>query len=352
MSRTTGEAFALNAPRTLLAVVPLFNEGEGLRAFNASLQLQDEAIRKIGWQLNVLYVDDGSTDNTPRVLAELSQRNPRIRFLRLTRNFGHQAALCAGLEGADADAVVVLDGDGQHPVELIPEMLGLHIGGIEIVRTIRLDDENAGASWKRWVSVRFHHLWRYMSDVDVPAGMTEFALFGRPVLRALQQFHEVHRYLRGLLTLVGFSTTTLTIRMHPRRHGETKYSFRKQLRLASDGIASFSTLPLRLGMLPGGVFVFVACWEAAATVLRLVLGYPIASGWTSMMIITTLGFGCVLVLLGLIGIYIGKIFEQVKNRPVYLIRPGSEQATESLRHLSIATAGRGAETEHPEDVVV
>lgn len=320
----------LTRSRKLLAVVPVFNEAEGLRCFNASLWLQNETILPCGWHLEILYVDDGSTDNTPDVLADLSDDNPRIRFLRLSRNFGHQAALCAGLETAEADAVVVLDGDGQHPVEFIPDMLRLHIQGTDIVRTTRLDDKNAGAPLKRWISRQFHSLWGQLSNVDVPVGMTEFALFGHPVLKALQQFREVHRYLRGLLTLVGFTTTTLTIRMQPRQHGTTKYSFRKQLRLASDGIFSFSTLPLRLALLPGCLFVSVACVEAVAALWRVSNGYPIAPGWTSLMFVVTLGFGCTMFLLAVLGIYIGNIFEQVKNRPVYVVRPEVERA-ESVR---------------------
>ncbi len=310
--------------RTLLAVVPVFNEGKGLRAFHASLWRQDKAVSACGWRLAVLYVDDGSTDDTPEILSQLSQGHARVRVLRLTRNFGHQAALCAELEAADADAIVILDGDGQHPVDLIPEMLRLHLKGADIVRVVRIDDENAGSLVKRWLSRTFHSLWRGLSAVDVPPGMTEFALFGNAVQQALQQFREIHRYLRGLLSLVGFTTTILSVRMHPRRHGTSKYSLRKQLHLASDGLFSFSTFPLRLGLLPGCVFIAVACIESLAALGRILMGYPLAPGWTSLMILVTLGFGCTIVLLTIIGIYIGKIFEQVKNRPVYFVRPDTQ----------------------------
>lgn len=326
----------LKSPRTLLAVVPVFNEGEGLQRFNDSLWLQNEAFMACGWELGVLYVDDGSTDDTPKVLAQISRDNPHVRFLRLTRNFGHQAALCAGLERADADAVVVLDGDGQHPVDLIPEMLRLHISGSEIVRTTRVNDQNSGARLKQWASGRFHGLWGHLTDVKVPPRATEFALFGRPVLKALQQFHEVHRYLRGLLTLVGFKTTTLAVPIRPRQHSTTKYSLRKQLRLASDAVFSFSTLPLRLGLLPGLLFILVALLEAVVTIRSLLAGIPIVPGWTSLMLVVTLGFGCTMVLLALVGIYVGKIFEQVKDRPIYFIKSenlhtqGPGQSTEFL----------------------
>lgn len=320
----------------LLAIVPVFNEGEGLRAFNDSLWTQEEAISQYGWDLEVLYVDDGSVDSTPVVLADLSHRNPRIRFLRLTRNFGTQAALCAGLESADADAAVMLDGDGQHPVELIPEMLRLHLAGSDIIRTARLDNKHGGAPLKRWASRRFHSLWAHLCEVSVPAGTTDFALLGQSAIKALQQFHETHRYLRGLLTLVGFTTTTLEIPILPRQHGATKCSLGKQFRLASDAVFSFSILPLRLALLPAFLFVFVACLEMAATAWRFLSGAPITPGWTSLMIIVTLGFGCTMALLAIIGIYIGKIFEQVKNRPVYLVRPDIRPKSRSAEQTPIS----------------
>ena len=319
----------------LLAIVPLFNESSGLRHFHASLCSQEQKIAPWGWSLKILYIDDGSTDTTPEVLNDLAHCDPRVRFLRLSRNFGHQAALCAGIEAAtpNADAVVILDGDGQHPVELIPEMLRLHLSGVDIVRTARIDDENAGTLLKRWISVRFHGLWGQLSETKMPNGVTEFALFGSVVLRALQQFHESHRYLRGLLTLVGFTTLTLPIRMLPRGHGSTKYSLSKQLRLASDGIMSFSTLPLKLCLLPGLVFVCAAIVETVAMIWRFASGEPITAGWTSLMVILLLGFGCTMLLLAVAGLYIGKIFEQVKDRPVYVVRSDSSQSHDAVQAI-------------------
>jgi polyisoprenyl-phosphate glycosyltransferase len=326
----------MKTSNTLLAIVPLFNEGPGLTEFHASLCSQEQKIAPWGWSLKILYIDDGSTDTTPEVLNDLAHCDPRVRFLRLSRNFGHQAALCAGIEAAtpNADAVVLLDGDGQHPVELIPEMLRLHLSGIDIVRTARIDDRNAGTLLKRWISVRFHDLWGQLSETKMPNGVTEFALFGSVVLRALQQFHESHRYLRGLLTLVGFTTFTLPIRMLPRAHGSTKYSLSKQLRLASDGIFSFSTLPLKLCLLPGLVFVCAATVETVAMIWRFATGRPIADGWTSLMVILLLGFGCTMLLLAVAGLYIGKIFEQVKDRPVYVVRSDSMQSHDVIQPIS------------------
>jgi dolichol-phosphate mannosyltransferase len=212
-------------------------------------------------------------------------------------------------------------------------MLKLHLSGIDIVRTARIDDQNAGTLLKRWISVRFHDLWAKLSETKTPHGVTEFALFGSVVLRALRQFHESHRYLRGLLTLVGFTTFTLPIRMLPRAHGSTKYSLGKQLGLASDGILSFSTLPLRLCLLPGLVFVCAALVETVAMIWRFATGGPIADGWTSLMLILLLGFGCTMVLLAVAGLYIGKIFEQVKDRPVYVIRSDSRQSHDVVQRV-------------------
>ncbi len=304
---------------SLLAIVPIFNESDGLEEFNTSLRSQAEHLPP-GWTLDVLYIDDGSTDRTADILADLCERDPETQYISLSRNFGHQAALWAGLEAADADAVVVMDGDGQHPVTLIPRMLHLHANGVDIVRTVRIDGVEAGAAWKRWLSARFHDLWAALSQTAVPHNTTEFALFGRHVLEALQRHQEVHRYLRGLLTLVGFTSAVLPVSMNPRKHGQSKYSLRQQIRLASDGIFSFSTAPLRLGLVLGGIFLVIAAAELSAVVWRLLQQAVFPSGWTSLMVITTLGFGSTMVLLGLLGVYIGKIFEQVKNRPVYILR--------------------------------
>jgi dolichol-phosphate mannosyltransferase len=304
---------------TLQAIVPLFNESEGLRTFDAQLRAQGQSFPP-EWSFRVLYVDDGSTDATAEILGELHSRHRDVDYVLLSRNFGHQAALWAGLEAADADAVVVMDGDGQHPVDLIPQMLRLHIGGIDVVRTRRRQDERAEGALKYWMSSQFHRLWTHLSQTAVPQGTTEFALFGRPVLRALRRHRETHRYLRGLLTLVGFSTASLLITISPREHGSSKYSLRKQMRLASDAIFSFSAAPLRLGLLLGGLFLLVAAFEGMVVIWNIVAQATLPSGWASLMVMVTLGFGSTMVLLGLLGIYIGKIFEQVKNRPVYIVR--------------------------------
>lgn len=319
---------------TLLAIVPLFNEGDGLEEFDASLRSQGNSLPP-GWRLSVLYVNDGSTDRTAEILADLAERYPDAEYLSLSRNFGHQGALWAGIEAAEADAVVVLDGDGQHPVTLIPRMLQLHTNGIDVVRTVRVDGAHTGVAWKRWLSARFHSLWAALSQTAVPHGTTEFALFGRQVLEALQQHKEVHRYLRGLLTVVGFTSAVLPIEIRPRNHGNSKYSLKQQLRLASDGIFSFSTVPLRLGLVLGGLFLVIAVAEMTVVAWRLLHRAVIPSGWTSLMVITALGFGSTMVLLGLLGIYVGKIFEQVKNRPVYIVRHDDQREHDRDRQPSV-----------------
>jgi dolichol-phosphate mannosyltransferase len=326
----------MKSTRVLIAIVPLFNEALGLRQFHAALASQEQKLAPLGWSLKVLYVDDGSKDATAEILRDLAICDPRVRFLCLSRNFGTQAAMCAGIQAADpdVDAVVILDGDGQHPIDLIPEMVGFHTAGIDIVRTSRIDDENAGSRYKRWLSVQFHFVWARVTQVKPPVGATDFVLFGASVLRALQQFNETHRYLRGLITLVGFNSLTIPIRMLPRGHGTTKCTLARQIRLASDGILSFSTLPLRLCLLPGLLFVCAALVEVAAMIWRLTFGIPIAAGWTSLMIILLLGFGCTMLLLAVAGLYIGKIFEQVKNRPLYVIRSDSRHSEGSFQSVT------------------
>src|SRR5262245_29710905 len=228
--------------RPLLRVVsPAYQEEEVLPVFHASLS---RALAPLAaeFEIEILYVDDGSTDGTLAVLRRLAADDPRVRFLSLSRNFGHQAALTAGLEHARGDAVVSLDSDLQHPPALIPELVARWRAGADVVLTIRADDARLG--WFKRVSSRlFYRLLARCSTLDVRAAASDFRLLARPALDALLRMRESHRYLRGMVQWLGFRVAEVPFRPAARRAGVSKYTLRRMVRFALDGLLSFSPAP-------------------------------------------------------------------------------------------------------------
>jgi len=309
------------AAPTLAVVVPVFNEQAALPAFHARLTGVLESLPN-AWRL--LYVDDGSVDDTPHLLQALSAADERVRVLHLSRNFGHQAALTAGLDHADTELVITLDGDGQHPPELIPEMLRLHAAGYDIVQTQRLDTPGTSA-FKRWTAGGFYAFLNRISDTRVEPGAADFRLLSRAAADGLRQMREHHRFLRGMVSWMGFRTVILPYEPAERLAGASKYSLRKMVRLALDAAFSFSLAPLWIGMSVGLVFFLLALAEAAYVVSFWVRGQTeaLAPGWSSLMFMLLIVGGVLTTLLGFIGIYVGYIFQETKGRPIYLTRPGA-----------------------------
>lgn len=305
---------------TLAVVVPVFNEQAALPAFHARLTGVLQSLPN-AWRM--LYVDDGSIDDTPHLLQALSAADERVRVLHLSRNFGHQAALTAGLDHADTELVITLDGDGQHPPELIPEMLRLQAAGYDIVQTQRLD--TAGTSvFKRWTAGGFYAFLNRISDTHVEPGAADFRLLSRAAADGLRQMREHHRFLRGMVSWMGFRTVILPYEPAERMAGASKYSLRKMVRLALDAAFSFSLAPLWIGMSVGVVFFLLAIAEAAYVLSFWLRGQAgaLAPGWSSLMFMLLIVGGVLTTLLGFIGVYVGYIFQEAKGRPIYLTRPG------------------------------
>ncbi|MBM3122427.1 MAG: glycosyltransferase family 2 protein [Chloroflexi bacterium] len=305
---------------TLAVVVPVFNEQAALPAFHARLTGVLESLPN-AWRL--LYVDDGSVDETPHLLQALSAADERVRVLHLSRNFGHQAALTAGLDHADTELVITLDGDGQHPPELIPEMLRLHSAGYDIVQTQRLNTAGTSA-FKRWTAGGFYTFLNRISDTHVEPGAADFRLLSRAAADGLRQMREHHRFLRGMVSWMGFRTVILPYQPAERMAGTSKYSLRKMVRLALDAAFSFSLAPLWIGMSVGVVFFLLAIAEAAYVLSFWLRGEAgaLAPGWSSLMFMLLIVGGVLTTLLGFIGVYVGYIFQEAKGRPIYLTRPG------------------------------
>ncbi|MCS7080993.1 MAG: glycosyltransferase family 2 protein [Chloracidobacterium sp.] len=302
--------------RLISIVAPCFNEAAGLRAFHAALTA---VLEMLPYAVEIIYVDDGSTDATPHVLAELRAQDARVKTLTFSRNFGHQAALLAGLDAARGDAVVTLDSDLQHPPELIPTLIRAWEEGAEIVHTIRR--ETADATWfKRLTSRLFYRLLRWASGTPIIPGAADFRLLNRAAVDSFCALRETHRFNRGLVSWLGFRTAAVEFDAPARFAGESKYSLGRMARFALHGLVSFSVWPLRAAMLLGfGMAGFAALYIAYALYVFFILHWTVP-GWTSTLITVLLIGGVQLLSLGIVGEYVGKIYEEVKGRPLYIIR--------------------------------
>jgi dolichol-phosphate mannosyltransferase len=309
---------------TLSIVCPAYREEEVLPVFHARLSAALQPLAG-DYRIEILYVDDGSTDGTLCVLRELAAADLRVRYLSLSRNFGHQAALTAGLEHARGDVVVSLDADLQHPPDLIPLLVERWRTGYDIVLTERRDSEELG--WfKRFTSRQFYRLLRWLSDTEVRPACADFRLLSRTALDALLSLHETHRFLRGMVNWLGFRVTSLPYQAAPRAAGRSSYTLRRMLRLAGDGMLSFSRLPLQLPVLAGlgslGLGLLYALGLVLGALLAGVAFWPVH---LLLVVVLVLG-GLVLCSVGIVGEYVGRIFEQVKQRPIYLLKECSPVA--------------------------
>ena len=300
-------------------IIPVYNESAGLRAFHTSLL---EALASLPYELRFFYVDDGSTDDTGAILSELARADARIQPIALSRNFGHQAALSAGLDAASgADAVLMMDGDGQHPPTLAPEMVRLFEAGYDVVQTQRLD--RGSLRFKRASGAAFYWLINRLGETRIPEGAADFRLLSRDAVNALRQLGEYHRFYRGLVEWIGFRSVILPYTPAPRLAGRSHYSLRKMLRLAGDGLFSFSLAPLRLAIVIGMLFLLLLAVEIVYVLSFWIRGteHSLVPGWSSLMIMLTMSSGIFMILLGILGFYVGMIFQEVKHRPVYVVRP-------------------------------
>jgi dolichol-phosphate mannosyltransferase len=301
-------------------VIPVFNEAGVVEQTHARIRA---VIDSLPDEFCIYYVNDGSTDETPQVLAELARNDRRVRVIELSRNFGHQAALTAGLDAARGEVVISMDGDGQHPPEMIPQMIELIRAGYDVVQTQRLDQAEP-ASFKKWTSGLFYRLINLISGTRILPGAADFRALSRQAVDALKAMPEYHRFLRGMVAWIGYPTVILPYQPAERISGQSKYSLAKMLRLALDAIFSFSLMPLYIGLSLGGLLLCLAAAEMIYVLSFWVSGRSanLAPGWSSLMFVILIVGGMLMVLLGFIGVYVGYIFQEVKRRPVYLVKRG------------------------------
>jgi glycosyltransferase involved in cell wall biosynthesis len=308
-------------------VVPCFNEEEGIAQCHKRLT---EVLRALDTWYEIVYVDDGSRDGTPAALQTIYASDPAVTVVELSRNFGHQAAVTAGLEIAKGEITVIIDSDLQDPPELIPEMLRLWAEGYEIVYGVR-ETREGETGFKRWTAKLFYRLINTLSDVQIPRDTGDFRLLDRKTLEALKSMPERHRFLRGMCSWIGYRQCGLKYARGARVAGKTKYPFKKMLNLALDGIASFSTIPLRfvtgLGFAVAALSLAGICY---ALVVRL-FTHTWVAGWAISFVGMLFLGGVQMVSIGIVGEYVGRIYSETKQRPIYLARfirqrrGGSEQ---------------------------
>src|SRR3954452_24618718 len=297
----------------LSVVVPLRDEEGTVR----------ELHRRIGAALDgvpfeLLLVDDASTDSTPELLDGLADGDTRIRVLHLSRNFGHQAALTAGLEHARGQAVAMLDGDLQDPPELLPQMIAHWRSGSDVVSAFRT--ERAGESKVKLTSARwFYRLFAKLSDLDLTQDAGDFRLLDRRALDALLSMRERNRFLRGMTAWIGYTHTSVPYEREARHAGETKFTLRKRLRFSVDAMTSFSWVPLQFATVLGFAFSAIALLAIPVVVALRLAGETIPGFATVLCIVLLLG-GIQLITVGIIGEYVGRIYAEVKGRPLYLVR--------------------------------
>ena len=304
--------------RLISIVVPVYNEEEALPLFYPQLR---EALDALGCRWEIIFVDDGSKDRTGAFIDRLAEETPEIHAVHFSRNFGHQAALCAGLERSKGDYTISMDGDGQHPPKLIAKMVELAESGYDIVMTQRMEAEQR-SSFKKWSSETFYKMLNKVSDTQTLPGGADFRLLNRQALDALLSLPEYHKFLRGMVSWIGFQTVILPFEVPERLAGSTKYSLKKMFRLASDAVFSFSMVPLYIGLSAGALFLVLALIEAVYVLSFWISGNTegLAPGWSSLMFMLLIIGAVLMIIMGFIGVYVGYIFQEVKHRPVYIIR--------------------------------
>ncbi len=303
--------------KTVSVVVPCFNEEANIPLLHARVSAVFAALP---YALELVLVNDGSRDGSEAAIMQLAHTDARVVGVMLSRNFGHQAATTAGLDQATGDAIVLIDADLQDPPEVIAEMLKVWEQGFDVVYGMRA--ARVGETvMKKLTAKLFYRMLRAMTSIDIPLDTGDFRLMARPVVEAVKRMPEHARFLRGMVSWVGFKQTGVLYERASRAHGETKYPYRKMIKFAWDAITSFSALPLKVATWIGFAVSLASLGMMAWSVIARLLQLPgLLPGWTSQFVAMLFLGGVQLFFLGMIGEYVGRIFEEVKGRPLYVVK--------------------------------
>jgi dolichol-phosphate mannosyltransferase len=300
---------------TLSVVIPVFNEDESLPELDRRLHA---FLADLGETWEVVFIDDGSRDGSAKMLQGMAEKEPRYKVISFARNFGHQIAITAGMDRAEGEAVVVMDADLQDPPEVVRAMLARWREGFDVVYAVR--KRRLGETWfKRISAAIFYRVFRAMLGFDVVLDAGDFRLMSRPVILTLRSLRERHRFIRGLVGWVGFRQSSVSYTRQERFAGVTKYPLRKMLSFAFDGIASFSALPLRVATWLGALAGLLAMGLGAWALYVKLEGTTAVPGWTTIMILVAFGSSAQLLVIGILGAYVGRIYEEVQRRPLYTV---------------------------------
>ena len=299
----------------LSVVIPVYNEGVNIK------YLIDVLEKELIYYPNheVILVDDGSNDSTLEILKAQHLKNSKFNYITFSRNFGHQFALKAGLDNSKGDCVISMDGDLQHPPNLIHDMINLWLEGNDVVYSIREDDDTI-TFFKKKTSELFYYLVNKISDVKITKGAADFRLLDRKVINVIINLQDAHLFLRGIIPWVGFKQTFIRFKANERHGGESKYTFFKMFKFATNGITSFSIKPLQISIVFGFIISFFTFFYALYAIYVSLFTDIVISGWTSVIASVLFLGGIQLIFMCIIGEYIGKIFIQIRNRPNYIIQ--------------------------------
>ncbi len=322
----------------LSLVLPVFNEEGVIAELGRRL---GELCEAVDGTTEVLFVDDGSSDRSLALLEALAAREPTYRVISLSRNFGHQAAISAGLDHAEGEAVVVLDADLQDPPEVVIEMIAQWRAGFDVVYG-RRRNRDGETRFKLVTAKLFYRVMSWMVPIQVPLDAGDFRLMSRRVVLVLRELRECHRFVRGLVAWVGFKQTEVRYDRAGRFRGETKYSLAKMVRFAMDGITSFSVVPLRIATYMG-LAVAALSFGLGAWAIYVKLATNLAvPGWATTFVMVSMLSSVQLVMIGILGEYVGRIYEQVKQRPLYVVRTSTITSTGEPAREAVSAAGAAA----------
>jgi dolichol-phosphate mannosyltransferase len=297
-------------------VVPIFNEEEVLSPFYERLK---NVMNSLNEDYEIIFVNDGSTDHSMEALLKLRQSDLNVKIIEFSRNFGHQIAITAGLDHTNGQAIIIMDGDLQHPPEVIPKLIQKWKEGYEVVYTVKKETKDAGFFKNISASV-FYSLMNKIGNIRIPKHGADFRLVDQKVLESLKLLRERSRFMRGLVNWVGYSQTSVEFEADARYAGATKYSLKRMIQFALDGITSFSSFPLRISTYFGFLVSAMSFLYAAFAIYARLFTQIALPGWTSILVAVLFLGGVQLITIGLLGEYIGRIYDEVKQRPLYLIK--------------------------------